>query len=625
MKRLILLSALLVAWVGVARTWAAVDPADQFLNAYLLVQEGDAAERQSAWTNANAKYTAALSILSEISTNNPDWNPHIIEFRTKYCVDHLNSLKDKPVAPAPAPGAPTPTPVPTPAPVTAAPAPTPAPTPAIVTPQVTSKPTPAGAAVTPSAEMERVQRLTGELQRAQDKIRELEAARTDLKSKLDEALAKPAPVAPVPVPVVAALDTRVADLTKQNQELSTQLATALAQTAHLKEKLQAAETPVTAVTPAAPAAPAAPAESPELNQLRAELQRAQDKTRELEATRTDLKSKLDEALAKPAPVAPVPVPVVAAPDTRVADLTKQNQELSTQLATAQAQVANLKEKLQVAVKPAAPVVAAGVESPELKQLRAEIQRVKDELATARKNLDDLANEKSALDQRYQSVSARLAETEEKLRTAKPGTETDELVLVKKQLEQSQQRLADMQQTLETARADAMRAQRAADEAAARIGDTERQLRAVKTASAKNEEVIQQLRDENAILREVRQNFGPRRIEEGNMSQPVSELKGWRPRSRQPQGAKPAGGAAVTSASNQGKVSATIPAPTKPAPAQGSGWWLWRKSPMTNAVTSAKQTPKRSGSPWWWPFGKKTVAVETNQPPVGTAPAAAVTN
>lgn len=517
MKRLILLSALLVAWVGVARTWAAVDPADQFLNAYLLVQEGDAAERQSAWTNANAKYTAALSILSEISTNNPDWNPHIIEFRTKYCVDHLNSLKDKPVAPAPAPGAPTPTPVPTPAPVTAAPAPTPAPTPAIVTPQVTSKPTPAGAAVTPSAEMERVQRLTGELQRAQDKIRELEAARTDLKSKLDE------------------------------------------------------------------------------------------------------------ALAKPAPVAPVPVPVVAAPDTRVADLTKQNQELSTQLATAQAQVANLKEKLQVAVKPAAPVVAAGVESPELKQLRAEIQRVKDELATARKNLDDLANEKSALDQRYQSVSARLAETEEKLRTAKPGTETDELVLVKKQLEQSQQRLADMQQTLETARADAMRAQRAADEAAARIGDTERQLRAVKTASAKNEEVIQQLRDENAILREVRQNFGPRRIEEGNMSQPVSELKGWRPRSRQPQGAKPAGGAAVTSASNQGKVSATIPAPTKPAPAQGSGWWLWRKSPMTNAVTSAKQTPKRSGSPWWWPFGKKTVAVETNQPPVGTAPAAAVTN
>jgi hypothetical protein len=226
------------------------------------------------------------------------------------------------------------------------------------------------------------------------------------------------------------------------------------------------------------------------------------------------------------------------------------------------------------------------------------------------------------------MSARLAETEEKLHTAKPGIETEELVLVKKQLEQSQQRIADMQKALEIARADAMRAQRAADEAATKLDDSVRQLHAVKTASAKNEQVIKQLQDENAILREVRENFGPRRVEEGNTPRTVYELKGWRPRNRQPQSAKPAGGAAVTSASNQGKVSATIPAPAKSAPAKESGWWLWKESPTTNAVTNAvvtpKQTPKQSVSPWWWPFGNKTAAPVTNKPPVVATPAATVT-
>ncbi len=748
MKKLILFSFLVAALVGAARTWAEVDPGDRYLDAYLLVQEGDAAEHQSNWVTANAKYTTALDILHEISTTSSNWNPNIVEFRTKYCTEHLNALKNKPSAPPQAVQAPAPTPTPA---VTPAPVPTRAPVvpvsiaaPPIAATPVVAKPAPVEAVVTPPAETERIQRLAAELQSAQNKVRELETARADLKTKLDEALTKPAPVTPVPtptpvpvakvpVPVVAAPDTHIADLTKQSQELSAQLGAAQAQIADLKGKLQVAAKPL------APVAPASPVESPELNQLRTELQGAQDKIRELEAARTDLKSKLDEALAKPAAVAPVPTPTPApapdtrvadltkqnqelniklaltqiqvanlkdklqatakpappvvpvAPDTHVADLTKQNQELSTQLATTQAQMADLKEKLKAAVNPVVPVVSAPVvspapaelnqlraelksaqekarqleaaqteltaklqqaqakpapvvpvtriaeltkrnqeldtqlsvaqtqaadlkeklrvamkpavpvESPELKHLRVELQHAKDELIASRKNLDDMLKEKSTLDQRYQNASARLSEAERKLRAAKPGTERDELIVVKKQLEQSQRRLTVAQEAVEAARAEAMRHQRTAAEAAAKLIETSRQLRAVKTASAKNEEIIQQLRQDNANLkREQGQNFNARHAEEEYTGPTIPELKGWRPHNWPLKKATPKSVITVTpatAASKQQEVTATIPAPPKPGPAKSE---------------PVKPAPAQDSD--WWPFGKKAPSAVTNQPP-----------
>ena len=493
---------LLAVWVGTARTWAEVDLGDRFLDAYLLVQEGDTAEHGADWAKANAKYTAALDILREIKTNSPDWNTHIIEFRTKYCTDHLNTLKSKLAAAAPA--------METPAP---APTPTPAPAPVIAIPTVTPTPAPAPVIAIPT-------------------------------------------VTPTPAP------------------------------------------------PVAPVAPAAPAESTELNQLRAELQSAQNKLRELDAARADLKSKLDAALAKPATVAPVPAPIpvpvvtpAPAPDARVAGLTKQNQELSGQLATAQAQVADLKDKLRVAAKPALPVAPSA--SAEVNRLRAELQRAKDEMADSRKNLDNLVKEKSAIDQRYKNVSAKLSEAEQKLRTAKPGAEHDELVVVKKQLEQSQKRLTVAQEAVEAARAETMRAQRTATEAAAKLSETDRQLRAAQTASAKNEDIIQQLRRDYANLkRELGQNFSARRVVEEYTGPTCPELIGWRAHNWPLKVAEPKPAAPTTpatTASKQGKVTATIPAPpkigtaepagpVKPAPAQGSGWWPFGNKPAA-AVTN----------------------------------------
>jgi hypothetical protein len=351
--------------------------------------------------------------------------------------------------------------------------------------------------------------------------------------------------------------------------------------------------------------PVPPVESAELKQLKADLKLAQDKTSQLEGAHALLAAKLKEAQT-----------MIATPDTRIVGLTKQNQELSTQLATAQAQTAKLQEQLKVASKPAVPVVP--VESPELKQLRTELQRAKDEQAASHNKLDSLLNEKSALDQRYQSVSAKLATAEQKLRTAKPGTERDELVVVKKQLEQSQQRLTVAQEAVEAARAEAKRSQRAAADATAKLSETERQLRAARTASAKNEEIIEQLRKDNANLKRERgQNFVAGPVEEEYTGPTIPELKGWRPHNWPPKAAKPKPAAPATpaaTASKQGKVTAAIPAPPKPAPDN--------KTIAPVPAQPVKPAPAQGSG--WWPFGKPAAPV-TNQPPAVKAPVKAATD
>src|SRR5580658_9032049 len=142
MKKTLLVCVLVALCCGgAARILAAEDPGDRFLEAYFLIQEGDAAERQSDWAKADAKYHGAREILDQIKLASPDWNPHIIEFRTKYIDEHLAELQPKLAAPAPsAPQLETPAPVTqapvtpqpaTPAPVTATP---PAPTPVPIAP-----------------------------------------------------------------------------------------------------------------------------------------------------------------------------------------------------------------------------------------------------------------------------------------------------------------------------------------------------------------------------------------------------------------------------------------------------------------------------------------------------------
>jgi tetratricopeptide (TPR) repeat protein len=163
---------------------ATVSPQDDYLQIYVMINEGDKLKAGGQASQAREKYETALGRLEKLKNSNPEWEPTIVKYRIKYLNDQLAGLKaakdSAPPAPAPAPAAaekppapPAPTPsetiTPAPAPAAAPPAPEPAPTPAV-------------ASDDPSALRQRVIQLTGDL----------ESARTELKqakADLDQALA----------------------------------------------------------------------------------------------------------------------------------------------------------------------------------------------------------------------------------------------------------------------------------------------------------------------------------------------------------------------------------------------------------------------------------------------------
>jgi hypothetical protein len=161
MKKTLLLSVVfaLCHW-GAGHAFAAANPGVRFLDAYFMIQDGDAAEAKGDLRTADAKYTAALAVLQEIKSQNPDWNSRVIVFRTKYCDAHLEALRPKLAAPQP------------------------------LAQEVAPVPAPA---LAPSTENDRIQQLTAELHKSREKISQVEQERDALRAKLEEELKKPAP------------------------------------------------------------------------------------------------------------------------------------------------------------------------------------------------------------------------------------------------------------------------------------------------------------------------------------------------------------------------------------------------------------------------------------------------
>ena len=166
---------------------AAASPQDDYLQIYVMINEGDKLGQSGQASQAREKYETALSRLEKLKNENPEWEPTIVKYRIKYLNDKLANLKNSPApaassAPAPVatekPAAPAP-------PVTPAPAPSESPS-ASVAPAKKEPPAPAAAPVVtsddPSALRQRIIQLTGDL----------ESARTELKqakADLDQALA----------------------------------------------------------------------------------------------------------------------------------------------------------------------------------------------------------------------------------------------------------------------------------------------------------------------------------------------------------------------------------------------------------------------------------------------------
>lgn len=186
-KILISSLAMLAAFVFATRLGAAASPQDDYLQIYVMINEGDKLNTGGQASQAREKYETALTRLEKLKNENPEWEPTIVKYRIKYLNDKLASLKNvKSPAPPASPAAAS-APLVTEKPAAPAPseaiAPAPAPARAEATPSASAAASPAAMVPTddPSALRQRIIQLTGDL----------ESARTELKqakADLDQAL-----------------------------------------------------------------------------------------------------------------------------------------------------------------------------------------------------------------------------------------------------------------------------------------------------------------------------------------------------------------------------------------------------------------------------------------------------
>ncbi len=503
-KRLVVLFATaLCLWATVPAKYAwAADPGSRYADAFVLIEQGQAAEEKSDLATAYRSYQSALSILHSIRTDAPEWNAQMVEYRLKDCQSRFDAVKTKLPEPPPAPAtAASVAPVVTPAvqvPTTPPSTPTPPPAPAVKTaptaPKASAEPSQnfdkgsssVSAAPSDSAE---VKKLRAELNKTRAEadaakksaaqIPDLQRQNKDLNAQLAAAekkavAAKLATPAPAPVDTAELKKLRAeadnahadadkahkaaADLEKQNKDLSAKLAAAEKKTN------------------------IAPADSSEVKNLRAQLDKSQ-------AEVADLKK---QVAAKPMAA---PAPVADSGEVR---------NLRAELDKSKAEVADLKK--QVAAKPAiAPAPVA--DSSEVKSLRAQLAETQKELGQAKNS----ASQVSDLERQNKDLSAKLAAADKKATAAaaKPAPVDNSAELKK------------LHDELDATRAEADRGKKAS----ARVNELEKEnkdlsakLTAEKKAAseapteAPDVRVMKQLRNENSYLRNLLDTYAEQNSE-----------------------------------------------------------------------------------------------------------------
>ena len=203
-------------WVPVLGHTAA-SPQDDYLQIYVMIQDGDRLATAGQNSQGREKFENALSRLEKLKNENPEWEPTIVKYRIKYLNEKLEAMKAvKDSAPAVAPTA-------KPAP-TSAPAEKTAPAPQSTESLPATAPNSAVAPVAsddPSALRQKIISLSGELESARTELRQ---AKSDLdlavsdKKQLQEKLSA--------VPAAPSADANITKLQDENTALRTKLTSA---------------------------------------------------------------------------------------------------------------------------------------------------------------------------------------------------------------------------------------------------------------------------------------------------------------------------------------------------------------------------------------------------------------
>jgi Flp pilus assembly protein TadD/septal ring factor EnvC (AmiA/AmiB activator) len=71
------------------------DPSETFLKAYMTAQQGEKLERDNQFTRALAKYRLAGSLLEELKKTHSDWQPAIVEYRSRKVSESILRVQGK--------------------------------------------------------------------------------------------------------------------------------------------------------------------------------------------------------------------------------------------------------------------------------------------------------------------------------------------------------------------------------------------------------------------------------------------------------------------------------------------------------------------------------------------------
>ena len=209
-----------LVWATPAHVHSAASPQDDYLQIYVMIQEGDKLTQGGQNSQGREKYETAIQRLEKLKNENPEWEPTIVKYRIKYLTEKLESLKSaKDSAPA---SKPTPAPVPTASPPTTTEKPAPsepkAEIPAPSAPSPTTTSSPSVATDDPSALRQKIINLSGELESARTELRqaksELDTAVAEKKQLQEKLSAAPAP------------DANLAKLQEENSALRGKLTAA---------------------------------------------------------------------------------------------------------------------------------------------------------------------------------------------------------------------------------------------------------------------------------------------------------------------------------------------------------------------------------------------------------------
>src|ERR1700742_517257 len=82
-------------WAAPVRAESNADPGDLFVNAYMAVQQGEKAEQSGNLKVALTKLRDAASVLDQIATHYPSWQPQIVDYRKTRTADAIARVQEK--------------------------------------------------------------------------------------------------------------------------------------------------------------------------------------------------------------------------------------------------------------------------------------------------------------------------------------------------------------------------------------------------------------------------------------------------------------------------------------------------------------------------------------------------